>query len=194
MYTYFNKLLKHPFNHFMIFGRDISMPRDLILQGSSKIQQYDMANIDNMRNAAAYNTYRAVQGICERVRTHSRKYLDYNSKSYARQHSCKIEEFKEGDLVFVKVENPVKFGQKWEGPAVILNIYSSYLLRVQVGSKAKVLNICKIKPFRINKYTDPNKLPKLIRDKPLPTSSKAAKPSAGSNLLSQSYKTIKLKS
>ena len=144
-------------SYFLVHARNIRFPRDLILQDNPNPTLPENSDINAQRRIEAYNIHRAIQGISQRVRQHAQQHVQYTCNSYSKQHSCQIYDFKKGDLCYVKIEVPEygKLDIRFSGPWTILDKYTDYLFLVQVGEKSKVLNIAKLKPYVITKYTKP---------------------------------------
>ena len=62
--------------------------------------------------------------------------------------------FKQGDWVFTLVECPQhKFSKRWQGPFEITKKIDDHLYVIDLGSRDKLVNISKLKPYLKNKYS-----------------------------------------
>ena len=62
--------------------------------------------------------------------------------------------FKQGDWVFTLIECPQhKFSKRWQGPFEITKKIDDHLYVIDLGSREKLVNISKLKPYLKNKYS-----------------------------------------
>ena len=135
---------------FMMMGREVRLPVDLIYGGACGI---------NLNKYSVTNYVDKLSYKIEKVHEEVRDRLVSASERQKRRYdlSCTFPTFKVGDGVLLhdprkyKGRSP-KFQMRWSGPFTVIKVLSDVLYKIQEGPKVKfkVVHVNRLKPFQGN--------------------------------------------
>lgn len=132
----------------IMFGKNLNTPLDLTLDG-------DPITLDtyaSKKKTSAYQIYRTIRDIVVKARRHAALDFGYADACYNKKMQGPY--FAEGDWAFSLIECPQhKFSKRWQGPFEITKKIDDHLYVIDLGSKEKLVNISKLKPYVKSKYS-----------------------------------------
>ena len=136
--------------NYLAFGREVTMPRDLIISDSDRVD----ALSENMKSKelAAYDMYVQVRNVTRKVIDVTKRQSKFMANQYDKK--CRGPFFSENDWCMLLVNTPAnKYSPKWEGPFQIKQRLSDWNYIIEKGGSPKTINIGKMKHYFPNKYT-----------------------------------------
>ena len=135
----------------IVFGKHLNTPLDLELDGSPIL----LDNHATKKKTTAYVIYRTIRDIVRKARRHAALDFGYADSAYNKKMLGPY--FKQGDWVFTLMECPKhKFEKRWQGPFQITKKIDDHLYIIDLGSRDKLVNISKLKPYTKSKYSPPH--------------------------------------
>ena len=135
----------------IMFGEDLNTPLDLEIDG----KPIQLEHQSSKARKTAYSIYRTIRDIVQKARRNAALDFGYADNSYNKRVLGPY--FKEGDWVYTLIECPAhKFSKRWQGPFQITKKIDDHLYVVDLGSRDKLMNISKLKPYQKSKYSPPS--------------------------------------
>ena len=135
----------------IMFGKDLNTPLDLEIHGTP-IQLDEYAS---KKKTSAYQIYRTIRDIVQKARKHAALDFGYADSAYNKKMLGPY--FEKDDWVFTLIECPQhKFEKRWQGPFQIIKKIDDHLYVIDLGSRDKLVNISKLKPYVKSKYSPPH--------------------------------------
>ena len=132
----------------IVFGKHLNTPLDLELDGYPIL----LDDHASKKKTSAYIIYRTIRDIVQKARRHAA--LDFGYADSAYNKKVRGPYFEQGDWVFTLIECPQhKFSKRWQGPFEITKKIDNHLYVIDLGSRDKLVNISKLKPYVKNKYS-----------------------------------------
>ncbi|MCP4492672.1 MAG: DDE-type integrase/transposase/recombinase [Gammaproteobacteria bacterium] len=134
--------------YFLVHGRECRMPRDMMVQDDSRLDEVLMSDDDiNYRTKKqAYDLYRRVSQITRIARDKSEKRAQYMETQYNKR--IKGPFFSVGDMCLVLELWPKhKYQDKFQGPFLITEKINDHNYVINMNGKKKVVSISKMKWF-----------------------------------------------
>ena len=170
--------------NFLVFSRELTMPRDLFINNDNRLETLKTEEDPLTIQQHAYNLYNQVRDITRRVRDNTKRRAMYMSMQYNKH--IKGPFFEKGQYCLVLVNVPKhKYSEKWSGPYLITEKINDWNYIIALNGNEKVINISKMKPYKINKYS---KLPESQKRNPASTV-EAKNPVTNKSTLSTSTNT-----
>ena len=136
--------------YYLLHGHEPTMPRDMFIMDNrlEKLQQDEVTTSES----TAYELYRQIRDITRRVIVKTKQRAQYMATQYDKK--VKGPFFEKGQYCLVLVNVPKhKFGEKWQGPFLITHKINDWNYIVKINDKEKIINIQKMKPYEVNKYS-----------------------------------------
>ena len=167
--------------NFLLFGRSLNMPRDLLVNDDSRIDEL-LENVgqNEIRKMQAYKMYRQVADVSRKVYRNSKRQADYSARQYNKK--IKGPYFNEGDWCFLLVNvKKHKYSDSWRGPYKVIQKINewNYVIEMEDGT-SKLVSITKMKHYNVknNKYslanTEKSKKNKVTSSRRVPMTSDGA--------------------
>ena len=142
--------------NFLVFGRSLNMPRDLMVTDDSRIDEFvEGIGPDESRKMQAYQMYRQVADVSRKVFRNSRKQADYSARQYNKK--VKGPFFEVGDWCFLLVNvKKHKYSDMWSGPYKVIKKINDWNYVLEIGDGLeKLVSITKLKHYDVknNKYS-----------------------------------------
>ena len=145
--------------NFLVFVRNLNMPRDLILADDSRIDQFlkDLGPNES-RKMQAGQMYRQLADVSRKVYQNSKKQADYSARQYNKKIHGPYFNVNDWCLILVNVKKH-KYSDVFQGPYKIIKKISdwNYVIELEDGN-SKLVSITKMKHYNIknNKYAMAN--------------------------------------
>ena len=142
--------------NFLVFGRELRMPRDLFLKDDDRLEKIRSDITENdYKKLQVYSLYKQISEVTRKVRDNAQKRAMYMCKQYDKH--VRGPYFNKGDLCFLLINAPKhKYADKWAGPYLITEKLSDWNYIVDVKGVKKVVSISKMKAYKPNKYSQLN--------------------------------------
>ena len=139
--------------NFLTYGRELYMPRDLVMRSDDRIEQMREETSQDERTAIqAYSHYKGVREVMNKVREVSETRSRYAKKQYDKRVAGPY--FSEGDYCFILVDVPAhKFADRYRGPYRVVQKINDWNYVVNVADIEKVISISKMRHYYPNKYS-----------------------------------------
>ena len=141
--------------NFLVYGRELHMPRDLFIKDKDRINQMLLNDTDQDYHVkkAAYDLYKKVSHVTRTARDNSQRRAKYMATQYDKR--VRGPYYKTGDWCFLLELWPKhKYADTWRGPYKVVKSLNDHNYVVEVEGKEKVVSISKMKPYRINKHSE----------------------------------------
>jgi hypothetical protein len=141
--------------NFLVYGRELRMPRDLFVECTDRIDQMliNDADQDYQVKKSAYDLYKNVSRCTRIARDNSQRRAKYMAKQYDKR--VRGPYFKVGDWCFLLELWPKhKYADTWKGPYRVVKVLNDHNYVVDTNGKEKVVSISKMKPYRLNKHSE----------------------------------------
>ncbi|KAL5268671.1 hypothetical protein ACHWQZ_G002504 [Mnemiopsis leidyi] len=165
--------------YFLVHGHEPVMPRDMFIQDNrlEKLQQGEVSTAES----TAYELYRLMRDTARRVIIKTKQRAQYMATQYDKK--VKGPFFEKGEYCLVLVNVPKhKFSEKWRGPYLITDKINDWNYIISIEGQKKIINIEKMKPYEVNKYSTlpkPSSLKKV--EKPISSDIKPEQPASNSD-------------
>ena len=140
--------------NFLVYGRELRMPRDLFVKDDSRLEDTLMKDTDINYNTRkqARDLYKGIAQITRKVRDNSEKRVKYMKKQYDKRTRGPF--FEVGDMcLLLELWPKHKYALKFRGPYKIVEKISDHNYVVDVDGDKKVVSISKMKHYVPNKYS-----------------------------------------
>ena len=142
--------------NFLVFGRSLNMPRDLLMTEDSRIDEFAKdIGPDESRKMQAYQMYRQVADVSRKVFRNSKKQADYSARQYNKK--VKGPFFEVGDWCFLLVNvKKHKYSDMWSGPYKVIKKINDWNYVIEIDDAfQKLVSITKMKHYDVknNKYS-----------------------------------------
>ncbi|KAL5272465.1 hypothetical protein ACHWQZ_G000612 [Mnemiopsis leidyi] len=141
--------------NFLVYGRELRMPRDLFVNDTDRIDQMlaSSSDQDYQVTKSAYDLYKSISHVTRVARDNSQRRAKYMAKQYDKR--VRGPYFKAGDWCFLLELWPKhKYADTWRGPYKVVKALNDHNYVVEVEGKEKVVSISKMKPYRLNKHSE----------------------------------------
>ncbi|KAL5261555.1 hypothetical protein ACHWQZ_G007311, partial [Mnemiopsis leidyi] len=141
--------------NFLVYGRELRMPRDLFVNDTDRIDQMlaSSSDQDYQVTKSAYDLYKSISHVTRVARDNSQRRAKYMAKQYDKR--VRGPYFKVGDWCFLLELWPKhKYADTWRGPYKVVKALNDHNYVVEVEGKEKVVSISKMKPYRLNKHSE----------------------------------------
>ena len=141
--------------NFLVYGRELRMPRDLFVECTDRIDQMLIkdTDLDFQVKKSAYDLYKKVSRCTRIARDNSQRRAKYMMKQYDKR--VRGPYFKVGDWCFLLDLWPKhKYADTWKGPYRVVKVLNEHNYVVDTDGKEKVVSISKMKPYRLNKHSE----------------------------------------
>ena len=150
----------------MVYGRELNIPLTLLVQDGDS---YRPTNV-YQSGFEVYELHKKMKGIIRKVRENA----DIDFMYAKRYHDRNLHGpyFKAGDYCYVLIQCPShKYSIRFRGPLRVNRVINDHLYLVQITpEKEKVINVCKMKHYELNRYSrrkiDEMNTPIKPKDKP----------------------------
>ena len=136
--------------NFLVFSKELTLPRDLFMDDihPEKIP----ANGADHAKVTAYQNYKQARDITRKVIANTQKRIGYMCNQADKKATGPF--FEKGQYCFLLVNVPThKFSERWMGPYLIAEKITDWNYVVCVDGLNRVVNISKMKPYEVNKYS-----------------------------------------
>ena len=141
--------------NFLVYGRELRMPRDLFVNDNDRIDQVVNSSTDQdyQVTKSAYDLYKRISQATKIARDNSQRRAKYMAKQYDKR--VRGPYFKAGDWCFLLELWPKhKYADSWRGPYKVVKALNDHNYVVDVEGKEKVVSISKMKPYRLNRHSE----------------------------------------
>ncbi len=153
--------------YFLVHGRECRMPRDLMVQDDTRLDEVLMADedINYKTRKQAYDLYRRVSEITRIARDNSERRARYIETQYNKRLQGPY--FSVGDMCLLLDLYPKhKYSKKFQGPFQVKEKINDHNYIVEVNGKNKVVSISKMKWYpKDSKYNRAQVTPLMEDDK-----------------------------
>jgi transposase InsO family protein len=137
--------------HYLVHGHEPTMPRDLFIK-DNRLEELQSDNNKSTAEIYAYQMYKQVREITRRVISNTKQQANYMSTQYDKRVRGPF--FEKGQYCFILVNVPShKYSEKWTGPYLITYKINNWNYIVNVNGLEKVVNIEKMKEYKLSKYS-----------------------------------------
>ena len=136
--------------YFLVHGHEPVMPRDMFIQDNrlEKLKQGEVSTAES----TAYELYRLMRDTARKVIIKTKQRAQYMATQYDKK--VKGPFFEKGEYCLVLVNVPKhKFSEKWRGPYLITDKINDWNYIISIDGQEKIINIEKMKPYKVNKYS-----------------------------------------
>ena len=138
--------------NFLVFGQELSMARDLFVSNDTRLEDLQARDNTIPVQIHAYELYKQVRDITRKALEHTKRAAQYQCKQY-NKHLKEIS-FEQGQFCFLLCNTPShKYSEKWLGPFEVIEKISDHNYVVNVNGTEKIVNVSKMKLYKMNKYT-----------------------------------------
>ena len=140
--------------YYLVHGHEPIMPRDLFINDNRLEKLQSQENVSKEENYA-YQLYKQVRDVTRSVIASTKQRVQYMATQYDKK--VKGPFFEVGQYCFLLVNVPKhKYSERWTGPYLITHKINNWNYIIQVNGIEKVVNIEKLKHYKISKYSNIN--------------------------------------